>query len=69
MSKIKVKEVKEELDVSTNVAKELLELAGGDKELVYWASRNSDRLSECKAKLINERINRVERCIDQICYD
>ncbi len=69
MTSVKVKAVKEELDISSNVAKELLDLAGGDEELVFWASRNTNRLSACKAKIIDGRFDRIERTLDQCCFE
>lgn len=56
----KVKKLAEELDVSPSVAKELLILSGGDTDLIYWASENSRRLAECKARIINERLTKLE---------
>lgn len=51
-----VHRVAEELDITYQLAKELLILAGGDEDLVYDASDEAEGLGECRAIIINERM-------------
>lgn len=49
--------VAEELDITYQLAKELLILAGGDEDLVINTSLSSHGLSECRARIIDARLN------------
>lgn len=50
-----------ELDITYQLAKELLILAGGDEDLVIECSRMSNGLDHCKANIINGRLAKSER--------
>lgn len=52
-----VQRVTEAIDVSPQLAKELLILAGGDEELVITASQSSHGLGQCRATIINARLS------------
>lgn len=56
-----VNRVASRLDISQQLAKELLILAGGDEELVVKASESSVNVAECKATIIDGRITKGER--------
>lgn len=65
----KVKHVRDEISrlsnrkIGTVVAQELLVLAGGDDELVIYASTHSNGLDQCKALIIDERFRALEEYI------
>ena len=52
-----VHRVADELDITWQLAKELLILAGGDEDIVIEASEKSCNLSECKAYIIDARLS------------
>lgn len=52
-----VHRVANELDITWQLAKELLILAGGNEDLVIEASDKSCNLSECKAHIIDARLS------------
>lgn len=56
----KVKDLRDRIGVGNCVANELLVLSGGDVDLAEFASRASDGLDQCKAKIIDERFRRLE---------
>lgn len=56
----KIKEVRKRIGVGNGVAHELLVLAGGDVELVVWASKKSTGLDQCKAAIIDGRFRTIE---------
>lgn len=56
----KLKELRDRIGVGTCVAHELLVLSGGDVDLAESASRSSNGLDQCKAKIIDERFRRLE---------
>lgn len=56
----KVKKVMAHIGCGGSVARELLVLAGWDDELVLRMSNSSSGLDQCKARIINERFNRLE---------
>lgn len=56
----KLKELRDRIGVGTCVAHELLVLSGGDVDLAESASRASNGLDQCKAKIIDERFRRLE---------
>lgn len=49
--------------IGVTVAKELLVLAGGDDELVVYASTHSEGLDQCKALILDERLRALEEYI------
>ncbi len=49
------------LDVKKNVASELYVLAGFNANLAIKCGRNSDNLTMCKARIVNERLKILER--------
>jgi hypothetical protein len=55
-----IKELRQRLNVSRSVAEELLTLAGGDVELAVQASSESSGLTQCKARIIDERFKKLE---------
>lgn len=55
-----VRRVSDELDISPQLAKELLILAGGDEDLVIEASESSVNVAECKATIIDGRLKKGE---------
>ena len=57
----KVAELRERIGVGTNVAHELLVLAGGDVELAAESSLASKGLDQCKALIIDKRFKRLEK--------
>ena len=56
----------DELDISHDVAVELWLISGGDVDAVIEESLRSDRLSECKARLINRRFKKLEERINSL---
>ena len=48
----------EEIGCGAGVAADLLILAGGNPYLVIAASKESNSLNQCKARIIDERIRR-----------
>lgn len=56
----------DELDISHDVAVELWLISGGDVDAVIEESLRSDRLSECKARLINRRLKELEERINSL---
>lgn len=56
----KVKDLRDRIGVGNCVANELLVLSGGDVDLAEEASRASDGLDQCKARIIDERFRRLE---------
>ncbi len=56
----KTDRIREELGISKSVAEELMKLAGDDEDLVIECSRSSRGLSECKARIIDARFNKIE---------
>ena len=56
-----VERVSRKLDISNQLAKELLILAGGDEDLVVHSSKVSANVAECKAVIIDERLRKEER--------
>lgn len=57
--------VREALGIGNSVADELLTLSGCDPEMVIACSRTSNGLDQCKAKIINERIGKIEAELDK----
>ena len=55
-----VKDLRDRIGVGVGVAEELLVLSGGDVDLAEKASRESDGLDQCKAKIIDRRFRRLE---------
>lgn len=56
----KVKDLQERIGVSRSVATELLLLAGDDVDLAEQASIDSIGLDQCKARIIDRRIKKLE---------
>ena len=59
----KVKKLRQEIGVGQSVASELLTLSGGDLQLAAQASKESTGLDQCKAAIINERFQRIEKIL------
>ena len=57
--------VRETLGIGNSVADELLTLSGCDPEMVIRCSQASNGLDQCKAKIINERITKIEVALDE----
>lgn len=55
-----VKQVSSKLNISSQLAKELLILADGDIDLVVKSSETSVNVAECKATIINGRFEKGE---------
>lgn len=69
MSKIEELEIdvlKNMLHVSESVARELYLLAGKQPDIVLNASKKSNGLTECKARILNERMLQSETRIDRL---
>lgn len=60
VSNRKVNQLRDRIGVGNSVATELLILGGEDIELVVEASIQSDGLDHCKARVIDERLRRIE---------
>lgn len=56
----KVNDLRARINVGSNVANELLVLAGGDVDLAECASKASKGLDQCKAAIIDARFRRLE---------
>lgn len=63
--KDQVNRVSEELGITKHLAKELLILAGGNEQIVIQASRCSNGLDHCKARILNTRIGNIEYDLDE----
>lgn len=50
----------DKLDITHQLAKELLILANGDESLVVECSRSAINVPECKALIIDKRLKRIE---------
>lgn len=60
VSNRKVKELRDKIGVGNSVATELLILGDEDIDLIVEASVQSDGLDHCKARVIDERLRRIE---------
>lgn len=60
-----VSRVCDKLDITYQLAKELLILADGNESLLIECSRKAINLSECRALIINDRIKQVEDSVYQ----
>lgn len=58
--KQQVLRVAKRLDISENLAKDLLIMAGGDEDLVIECSEMSSGINECKANIIDKRLTEKE---------
>lgn len=56
-----VKELTSELSMSPGLARDLLTLAGGDKQAVIEASENASHLDGVKAAIIDARFSKLEK--------
>lgn len=54
-----IEEIRKELEVSYSVALELCLLGGEDVDLIVECSDASRGLDECKARIVNERFNKL----------
>lgn len=66
LSNRKVNQLRDRIGVGNSVATELLILGGEDIELVVEASIQSDGLDHCKARVIDERLRRIENDLAEL---
>lgn len=62
MNQGSIARIRDEIGCGIAVAKELLILAGEDEELVVECAAVSGNLSECKARILDERFLVLEQC-------